>query len=148
MTDTTWEKFAHIAGVLALVILIANIYFTHFQGPDLSIQSFPSESLGINQYGIDKDVIFTFKLHNDGGKTAFIEHIFIYQITRSGNKIIYNGARAEPREAFYIDPRKTKEIKITLPAPKAKITNELKIRVWYEPDFKHVESEVIPVSWG
>ena len=64
------------------------------------------------------------------------------------NEIMYNGARAEPWKDFYIDPCKTDEIRITLPAPKAKITNELKIRVWYEPGFKKVESEVIPVSWG
>ena len=147
MTDSKLEIFAHIAGVLALVILGFDLYYDHVQGPDLSIQYFPSEYDGITNYDVNEDITFSFQIHNSGGKTAFVEYIFIDQITGSGNELIYVGANAEPSGKFYIDSGKTKEINITLPAPNSKITNELKIRIRYEPGFKIVESKVIPITW-
>ena len=147
MTDSKLETIAHIAGVLALIILGVDIYYTHFTGPDISIQSFPSEYTGITQYDINEDIVFNFQLHNSGGKTAFIKYIFIRQVTGSGNEIRYSRAKSDPTSDFYIDPGETKEIKVTLPAPKAMITNEFKIEVWYEPGFNFIESETVPVSW-
>lgn len=148
MTDSKLETIAHIAGVLALIILGVDIYYTHFTGPDISIQSFPSEYTGIEQYDINEDIVINFKLHNSGGKTAFIRCIFIYQVTGSGNEILYSGAKSYPTRDFYIDPGETKEIKLTLPAPKARITNEFKIGVWCEPGNNFIESETVPVSWN
>jgi hypothetical protein len=147
--ESIWAKVAHIAGVLALIIITINLYYDHFLGPSLSIQDFPEDYMGVHQYmGVDKDIAFSFQLYNDGGKTAFISYIFVTQITGSGNNVIYSGAKAEPSSEFYIDPGATKEINITLPGPKAKITTELKIEVWYEPGLKHVVSEAIPATWG
>ena len=147
MTDSKFETFAHIAGVLALVILGINLYYDHVQGPDLSIQSFPSEYSGITKFDANEDITFSFKIYNDGGKTAFIEHIFIDQITGSGNELHYVGAHADPYTDFYIVSGETKEINITLPAPHSKITNEIKILIRYGPEFKLVESKVIPITW-
>ena len=147
MTDSKFETFAHIAGILALVILGINLYYDHVQGPDLSIQSFPSEYTGIKKFDVNEDIAFSFQIHNNGGKTAFVKYIFIDQITGSGNELSYVGANAEPSGKFYIDSGKTEEINITLPAPNSKITNEFKISIWYEPGFKFVESKVIPITW-
>lgn len=141
------EKFAHIAGVLALIISSVNVYYTHFDGPDLSIQLFPPKFSETHQFEVDKDIIFSFQLHNSGGKTAFIKSILIYQITGSGNEIIYIGAKAEPTDRFYINPGATKEIIVTIPAPGARITNEFKIVVHQESPFELLESEPITVTW-
>ena len=147
MSDSKWETLAHIAGVLALVILLISFYIDYVQGPDLSIHSLPSEYTGIIKYGANEDIAFSFQIHNDGGKTAFVRGIYIYKITGSGNDLSYAGAYAEPFENFDIDLGETEEINITVPAPQSKITNELKIRIYYEPGSKFVESRVIPITW-
>ena len=96
MSDSKFETFAHIAGILALVILGINLYYDHVQGPELSIQFFPSEYNGITKFDVNEDITFSFKIYNDGGKTAFVDYIWINQITGSGNELIYLGAYAEP----------------------------------------------------
>lgn len=148
MANSKWETVAHIAGVLALIISGLNLYYNHFNGPELSIQSFPLTDFGVRQDDINKDISFTFQIHNDGGKTAFIRNIFVLQITGSKKELIYSGAYTEPNENFYIDSSKTEVIKVILPASKVKIINEMKIQIWYEPGLERLESEVIPVSWN
>ena len=111
------------------MVSLGNLYFTHFYGPDLQIQSFPSKYTGLSSYDISKDITFVFNLNNSGGKTAFVDHIFVYEITGSGNGVLYRGATIGLYDKFYVDPGKTEKINVTIPAPNAAVTNELKIKV-------------------
>jgi hypothetical protein len=141
-----WETLAQIAVILALLLTGINIYLNYFRGPNISIQSFPSE-LDLYQSNIDENISFSFNLYNSGGKTAFVEYIFINQILGVGNELNYLGAQYFPEDSFYINPGETKEVNITLPAPHSKEIINFRVSITYYPEQKYISSEIIPARW-
>ncbi|WP_321429236.1 hypothetical protein [uncultured Methanolobus sp.] len=146
MEKNTLEKIGLVLGVLAFFISLTNVYYTHFDGPDLSIVSLPNSN-EILHNNVDKDITFNFKIYNDGGKPAFVRRMSIYHVLESGDDTEFMGYDIEPQTNFYILPGDIKEINVTLVTPLSKYTGKIKIEILQESPFKLIESEPLIIEW-
>jgi len=147
MKKNIWEKIAHIAGVLALIIASLNIYYTHFKGPEISFRGLPPQAVGFEQFYIDQPIQFTFSLYNSGNKSAFVVFTSVEEALSSGTAIPLGDVKISPEKNYVIEPGETVSVTVEIAPPNSKTTKEIRIEIMLEP-YQIVQSHVIPIIYG
>lgn len=148
------EKFSRIAGILGFIFSILIGYNLYLSGPSLSIQGLPiGDTITYINTHRSEPIEFSFHLYNSGSTTAFVNHIFIYEVTSGGQEPLFSGYEVNPRENFYIESKKTETINIKLLAPESSVTKEFIIDVVYEPKWlllflNHARSKKYIAQWS
>jgi len=123
--------------LIALLTLLSTglgVYYGYFYvgEAELAFEGLPSE---LHEYDNTVSSDFSFFLNNEGSATAFVDYVYVdYQ------------SEISPKQSFTVEKGDSREIVVSLYAPREDVEDEFTIEVWYDDTM--IKSNKINVRWG